>query len=74
MTVIGDRRGPVLTTKGAAEYCGLKPQTMRDLLHKGAGPKRFKQGRLNVFYPEDLDQWLASRVTDPDEQQEESPR
>lgn len=57
-----DRRGPVLTTKQAAEYVGLKPQTLRRLKSEGAGPMVFKQGRLNVYYPADLDIWLQSRL------------
>ncbi|MCP1427533.1 putative DNA-binding transcriptional regulator AlpA [Microbacterium foliorum] len=56
------RRGPVLTTKQAAEYVGLKPQTLRVMKCEGAGPKSFKQGRLNVYYPVDLDVWLAERL------------
>lgn len=60
-----ERRGQVLTTRRAAEYCGIAPQTLYNLLAAGAGPKVFKQGRLNVFYPVDLDVWLQGRVTDP---------
>lgn len=62
----GERRGPVLTTRDAARYSGLAYQTFRNLLASGQGPKRFKQGALNVFYPVDLDAWLATRVTDPE--------
>lgn len=62
----GARRGPVLTTRDAARYSGLAYQTFRNLLAAGEGPKRFKQGALNVFYPVDLDAWLATRVTDPE--------
>lgn len=57
-----ERRGPVKTTKQAAEYVGLKPQTLRRLKHENAGPVAFKQGRLNVYYPADLDAWLAARL------------
>jgi len=56
-------RGPVLTTKQAAEYVGLKPQTLRKLKCLDEGPRAFKQGRLNVYYPADLDAWLQSRLT-----------
>lgn len=66
MSTIVDRKGPVLTTRAAATYSGLAHQTFRNLLAGGMGPKKFKHGRLNVFYPVDLDRWLASRVTDPD--------
>lgn len=61
-----ERRGPVLTTARAAEYCGIAVQTLYNLLSAGEGPKAFKQGRLNVFYPVDLDDWLAGRITDPE--------
>lgn len=70
-----ERRGPVLTTAGAAAYVGLSVQTLYNLLsadrHRAPGeprqaPKEFKQGRKNVFYPADLDAWLASRITDPE--------
>ncbi len=54
--------GGVLTTARAAEYCGLKRQTLYNLKHAGLGPKAYKQGRLTVYYPADLDQWLASRL------------
>lgn len=56
------RSGPVLTTKAAAEYVGLKPQTLRRLKCEGTGPVPFKQGRLNVYYPADLDEWLRHRL------------
>lgn len=65
----GARRGPVLTTRDAAKYCGLAYQTFRNKLAAKDGepkPKKFKQGSLNVFYPVDLDAWLATRVTDPE--------
>lgn len=58
------RRGPVLTTKQAAEYVGLKPQTLRVMKCEANGPQSFKQGRLNVYYPADLDAWLAVRLVE----------
>ncbi|KTS09065.1 helix-turn-helix domain-containing protein [Microbacterium testaceum] len=63
MSVENERKGPVLTTRAAATYCGLAHQTFRNLLAQGEGPQAFKQGRLNAFYPVDLDAWLASRLT-----------
>ncbi|RKE60432.1 helix-turn-helix domain-containing protein [Microbacterium sp. AG238] len=62
-----ERTGPVLSTRRAAEYCGIAHQTLRNLLAAGRGPKMFKQGRLNVFYPVDLDAWMTTRVIDPAE-------
>lgn len=61
-----ERGGPVLTTARAAEYCGIAVQTLYNLISAGEGPKVFKQGRLNAFFPVDLDVWLASRITDPE--------
>lgn len=65
MTGSSDRGGPVLTTRGAATYSGLAYQTFRNLLAADQGPRKFKQGRLNVFYPVDLDAWMRERITDP---------
>ncbi|PPI08215.1 helix-turn-helix domain-containing protein [Rathayibacter sp. AY1B8] len=55
--------GPVLRTPDAAAYCGIKPQTLYNLVHLGEGPRHYKQGRLLAFYPTDLDEWLTSRLT-----------
>ena len=55
-------KGPVLTTAKAAEYVGLKPQTLRKLKHQHKGPTAYKNGRLTVYYPDDLDAWLQSRL------------
>lgn len=65
MSETRERSGPVLTTRAAALYAGLKYQTLRNLLAAGEGPRKFKQGRLNAFYPVDLDAWLKDRLTDP---------
>lgn len=53
--------GPVLTTAQAAAYCGLARKTFYNL-PKQERPKGFKQGRLNAYYPADLDEWLKSRL------------
>lgn len=63
-----ERKGPVLTTKRAAEYCGVATQTLYNCISTGTEvgvdfPRFFKQGRLNVFYPVDLDAWIAGRLT-----------
>jgi predicted DNA-binding transcriptional regulator AlpA len=57
-------KGPVLTVQEAAPYCGLKRQTLYNLKSLGQGPKAYKQGRLTVYYPADLDAWLLTRVTE----------
>ncbi len=56
------RRGPVLRSAQAAEYVGLAEQTLRKLKHLGEGPQAYKHGSLTVYYPEDLDLWLAKRL------------
>ncbi|AXA95417.1 helix-turn-helix domain-containing protein [Microbacterium sp. PM5] len=72
-----ERRGPVLTTDRAAEYIGVSTSTLYTFVSLDArrpegaprrGPKAFKQGKKNVFYPVDLDAWLAEHVTDPEAQ------
>lgn len=65
MTQRTERCGPVLTTRAAAAYCGIAMQTLYNELSMGTGPKAFKQGRLNAFYPSDLDDWLKGRIVDP---------
>lgn len=54
--------GPVLTSKAAAEYCGIAEQTLYNLISQGAGPKHYKRGRLNAFYATDLDAWNQARL------------
>lgn len=57
--------GPVLRTEQAAAYCGIAAQTLYNLVSAGEGPRKYKQGRLNVFYAEDLDEWLTTRICEP---------
>lgn len=54
--------GPVLRSQDAARYCGLSYGHWRVLLSQGEGPRHYKHGRLNVFYPSDLDAWLSERL------------
>ncbi len=54
--------GPVLTSKAAAEYCGMAVQTLYNLISQGAGPKHYKQGSRSVFYAADLDDWNRARL------------
>jgi len=54
--------GPVLRARDAAKYCGISYDRFRHLLCLGEGPHGYKHGRLNVFYPVDLDAWLTSRL------------
>lgn len=52
----------VLGTREAAAYCGIAPQTLRNLLAAGCGPRRFKQGGRNAFRRPDLEIWVDSRL------------
>lgn len=54
--------GPVLTSKAAAEYCGMGVQTLYNLISAGEGPRYYKQGRRNAFYTADLDAWNEARL------------
>ena len=54
--------GPVLTSKAAAEYCGLAVQTLYNLISQGQGPRHYRQGRRNAFYTADLDEWNRARL------------
>lgn len=56
------RTGPVLNTRAAAEYCGIAVQSLSNLNTMGLGPKRYKRGRLNAYYPADLDEWNRHRL------------
>nr|WP_277348956.1 helix-turn-helix domain-containing protein [Microbacterium sp. CFH 90308] len=37
-------------------------QTLYNLISQGQGPKHYKQGKRNAFYPADLDDWIGSRL------------
>ena len=52
---------PFLTTKEAAFYLGLKPQTMVKMRMQGRGPKYRKHGRHIFYHIDDLDAWSAGR-------------
>lgn len=54
--------GPVLTSKAAAEYCGIGVQTLYNAISQGVGPTYYKHGRRNAFYAADLDEWNQKRL------------
>lgn len=56
--------GQVLTTKAAADYCGMGVQTLYNHISTGTGPKRHKQGRRNAFFIDDLDAWNKARLVE----------
>jgi predicted DNA-binding transcriptional regulator AlpA len=51
----------VLRTPEAAQYVGLSTSTLEKFRVRGGGPPYQKAGlKIVVYYPEDLDAWLAS--------------
>lgn len=52
----------ILTTKQAAEYCGISVQHLYNLLSTNEGPASYKHGSRNAFYAVDLDEWLRNRL------------
>lgn len=61
--ILERRVGPVLDTPHAAAYCGLAAGTMYNLAYLGEGPVAHKHGRRTVYYPVDLDVFLAAKVS-----------
>ena len=45
----------------AAEYLGLKPKTLYNLIGDGQGPRRVKEGRYWKFTLADLDRYRSQR-------------
>lgn len=57
------RKGsPFLTSKEAAFYLGLKPQTLIKMRMEGRGPKYRKHGRHIFYHIDDLDGWSKGRA------------
>jgi hypothetical protein len=51
----------LLTTPGAADYCGSTESTFEKYRITGVGPEYIKIGRKVVYETEALDRWLAER-------------
>lgn len=51
-----------LNTKQAAEYLGLKPNTLDIWRQVGKGPAFVKVGRYVRYRRRDIDTWIESRV------------
>lgn len=58
-------RDELLTTKGAADRLGLKPQTMRSWRASGRGPRYVRLGTGKfaraAYSKDELDTWIAAR-------------
>jgi len=52
----------LLDTKAAAHRVGLAPVTMERLRLTGGGPPYAKIGKSVRYRPEDLAEWVASRI------------
>lgn len=57
---------PPLRTQAAAAYCGFSTGSFKWQLNQGRGPKSVKVGKLRLFRPQDLRQWLAEHVVSSD--------
>ena len=51
-----------LTTKRAAEYLGLRPNTLEAWRCRGGGPRYVKLGRAVRYRVTDLNDWIESRT------------
>ncbi|MBU0513663.1 MAG: helix-turn-helix domain-containing protein [Proteobacteria bacterium] len=51
----------VFSTKAAARYLGVSPQSLARWRITGQGPHFVKAGRRVVYLRADLDRWLLSR-------------
>jgi len=49
-----------LLTREAAPYAGIAKSTLEKLRVHGGGAPYIRVGRVVVYDPEDLDQWLAA--------------
>jgi predicted DNA-binding transcriptional regulator AlpA len=52
----------VLDTDDAAKQVGLSTSTLAKLRLSGRGPAYCKLGRRVVYRPDDLNDWLATRI------------
>ncbi|ANK89652.1 MULTISPECIES: helix-turn-helix transcriptional regulator [unclassified Rhizobium] len=50
---------PKLRTEQAGNYTGFAASTLEKMRLTGAGPTYIKVGKVVVYDPDDLDQWLA---------------
>lgn len=57
-------KGMALNTERAAEYCGYRGggSSMRNLKARGLGPKSHRLGKMLIYFPADLDEWLRENA------------
>ena len=51
-----------LTPQQAADAVGISKSTLAKLRLKGDGPKYLKIGKSILYRPNDVEEWMASRV------------
>ena len=56
--------GAMLRTSMAADYLGVSPATLRKWRVFGTGPRYKKLGRVVVYDPSELKQWLQAQSRD----------
>lgn len=60
MTFEPTARRPMMRTRAAAAYTGLSKSTLEKLRVYGGGCPYMLVGRVVLYDPDDLDQWLAT--------------
>jgi predicted DNA-binding transcriptional regulator AlpA len=55
----------LLTSDQTAEFLGVKWATLHAWRAKRIGPKYIKVGRSVRYDPQDLNEWLTTRVVEP---------
>lgn len=53
-----------LSTKEAARFLGIHPDTLRRWRREGIGPRYSRIGRLIRYHVDTLDEWLRSKEQD----------
>lgn len=66
-------RRPPLKRPGAAQYIGVKVPTLASWASQGIGPIFHRVGRLVVYLPDELDEWLAANASQATPQVPASP-
>ena len=64
---VAPSRGRAYSTEAAAEYVGLAPKTVRNLMTAGQFPKPHKNGIKNIWFADELDAYNRVNVSDYDE-------
>ncbi|GAA2364866.1 helix-turn-helix domain-containing protein [Streptomyces carpaticus] len=52
---------PYLTTKEVAIFIRRTPEAVRQMRHRGTGPKGVRIGRVVLYHHDELKRWLAAK-------------